>query len=809
LFRLRLVSLVMKRLCPMLGVVFALFVLGGSHRPTATSSGASGRTEVVVALSAPPLARAPRGSARIDAQQRMFRSALELRLPDARVRWRYRLVQNGFAVTLPQREVSLLRDLPGVRQIYASAPYGPQLDQSPEQIGAPAVWGPGLETAGEGVKIGIIDSGVDPSHPFFDPTGYAMPAGFPKGQRGFTTAKVIVARSFPPPGAKPRAKLAFSSGDASHGTHVAGIAAGNSGTRASGGRVVSGVAPKAYIGSYKVFVPTVSGISPNANSPEIVAAVEAAVSDGMDVINFSGGEDEIEPSRDIVALALDAAAAAGVVPVVAAGNEYNDAGAGSVSSPGNSAKAITVGAVEANGIPPTSVHAEFSSVGPTPISLRLKPDVVAPGVDILSSVPGGWSSISGTSMASPHVAGAAALLRQRHPDWTVADIKSALVETGVGVRLEENSVRLAGPAYAGGGLISLPQADQPLVFAEPSELSWGLQRPGSDVTSSLQLADAGGGAGTWQVSVDDWTELPGSRVVVPDTVDVPGQLSVELSVSDLGLQGDASGFVTLRRGADVRHIPFWGRVAAPALGRHRALPLTQTGIHSGTTRGQPAYVSRYRYPEDPRGLGVHTQLGGPEIVYRIRIAKMVANFGVVITKQEDKSAIEPRVVSQLDENRLTGFAALPVVENPYLPEYGARVLAAAALSPRPGEYGIVFDSPRASGAGKFTFRYWVNDVTPPTVRLRTRSVQRGDPVRLRVTDAGSGVYPSSISAQFDGETVEHRYASGRLRIPTAGLAPGTHRLRIRVSDYQETHNIENVARILPNTRFFRTTFRVR
>ena len=150
----------------------------------------------------------------------------------------------------------------------------------------------------------------------------------------------------------------------------------------------------------------------------------------MDVLNLSIGEPELEPRRDIVALALDAAAAAGVVSVVAAGNDFNDLGAGSISSPANSERAITVGAVEVGGTAPRGTHASFSSVGPTTISLRLKPDVAAPGVDVLSSVPAGWSSFSGTSMASPHVAGAAALLVQRHPSWTVAQIKSALVQTG-------------------------------------------------------------------------------------------------------------------------------------------------------------------------------------------------------------------------------------------------------------------------------------------------------------------------------------------------------------------------------------------
>ena len=348
-------------------------------------------------LESPPLARAPGGHAAIAGEQRLFRQELAERLPAAEIGWRYRLVANGFSLSLPSSELARLRTLPGVRDVLPAGSYAPQLSATPQQIGAPALWGQALDTAGQGVKIGIIDSGIDVGHPFFDPTGYAMPAGFPKGQERFTTAKVIVARVFAPKSATaPSARVAFSDDDASHGTHVAGIAAGNADTPAGGGRRVSGIAPRAYLGNYKVFVETSSGLSPNANSPAIVAAIEAAVADGMDVINFSGGEPEIEPSRDIVARALDAAAAAGVVPVVAAGNDYNDFGAGSVSSPANSEGAIAVGAVEIASSPTTRTHAEFSSVGPTTISLRLKPDVAAPGVDVLSSVPGGgWSGIFG------------------------------------------------------------------------------------------------------------------------------------------------------------------------------------------------------------------------------------------------------------------------------------------------------------------------------------------------------------------------------------------------------------------------------
>ena len=392
--------------------------------------------------------------------------------------------------------------------------------------------------------------------------------------------------------------------------------------RAADGRRISGVAPRAYLGNYKVFVETDDGLSPNANSPAIVAAIEAAVADGMDVINFSGGEPEIEPSRDIVALALDAAAAAGVVPVIAAGNDYNDFGAGSVSSPANSEGAIAVGAVEITGT--KREHADFSSVGPTTISLRLKPDVAAPGVNVLSSVSGGgWAEFSGTSMASPHVAGAAALLRQRHPAWTVEQLKSALVQSGVD-SVDERG-RTAGPRFQGGGVVALQRADRPLLFARPTAISFGLMARGQDATQTVGLEDAGGGAGTWSVARVVFN-APGGRAVrltLPPTVTVPGELNVSASVARGSAPGDLDAYVELRRGADVRRVPVWARVTTAALARHKTLALSKPGLYRGSTLGQGSFVTRYRYPEDPSGVDVTTTLRGPERVFRLRLTKPV------------------------------------------------------------------------------------------------------------------------------------------------------------------------------------------
>jgi hypothetical protein len=385
-------------------------------------------------------------------------------------------------------------------------------------------------------------------------------------------------------------------------------------------------------------------------------------------------------------------------------------------------------------------------------------------------------------------------------------VKSALVQSGIDATSARG--KALGPLVQGGGVVALGRADSPLLFASPTAVSFGLVSRGETRTTPVALAD-GGGAGTWTVVRVLRDSTAGVRVTVPGTVEVPGTFEVGITVSPSAPAGDVDGYLELRQAANVRRVPFWGHVTTRALAGHRTTPLPRAGTYRGTTVGQPALVARYRYPATPRGLGVTTILRGPERVYTIRLRKAVANLGVVITSRAPGSRVEPRVVAGLDENRLTGFAALPVVYNPYLDQFRDLVPAAGALSPVPGEYALVFDSGTRSGAGRFTFRYWVNDVTPPTVHIRTRTVSRGAPLRIAASDAGSGVYPGSIEARVDGDDVRATFRDGIVSVPTAGLARGTHRLRISVSDYQETKNTENVARILPNTRTVSTTFSVR
>jgi len=787
---------------------------------------ASGRTEVVVTLTAPGLADAVQQSrvltvrakaARLDlqspasisylqeltARQDAVARRIERAIPSARVRWRYKIVLDGLAVVLPSSELPKLARIGGVTAVYPDTKYHLADAQSEALIGADQLWGlPDFSTAGQGIKIGIVDEGIDQAHPFFDPTGYVYPAGYPKGNTAFTTPKVIVARAFAPPGETWQyANTPFDPLLSDHATHVAGIAAGDyttTGTPSS--QPISGIAPRAYLGNYKALTVPTGQFGLDGNAPEIAAAIEAAVADGMDVVNLSLGEPEIEPARDVVVAALNGAAKAGVVPTIAAGNEFQDFGSGSISSPGTASGAITTAAVAKN-----DVIAPFSSGGPTPVTLAMKPDVSAPGVSILSSVPprlGTWSQFSGTSMAAPHVAGAAALLRQRHPDWSVQQIKSALELTGKPVL--DATLRSEVPtSREGGGLIQLPAANNPLIFADPSGLSFGLLRINSSATRTVQLTDAGGGAGAWAVSAAIQDPTSGVHVTAPTSVTVPGALAVTATASPDAAQADVTGFVVLQQGSNTRRIPFWLRSERPRLDKPSAM-LRKAGIYKGNTKLGGSRVSSYRYPDNPTGDGVTNNLPGPEQVFRVVLSKRVANFGVVVTGHAHGVEVTPRIVFPGDENHLVGVPALPINENPYEDTFGQLESVSAVIAPASRAYDVVFDTRGKSQAGPFTFRLWINDTAPPTVKVSGTAAGR---VTLSVRDAGSGVDPSSLSLRVDGAKHPLSYSSGKVTI--SGLSAGKHALELTVGDYQETKNMETFGGILPNTRVYRATVTVR
>jgi len=178
--------------------------------------------------------------------------------------------------------------------------------------------------------------------------------------------------------------------------------------------------------------------------------------------------------------------------------------------------------------------------------------------------------------------------------------------------------------------------------------------------------------------------------------------------------------------------------------------------------------------------------------------------------RDDLSDCRDRIVRAGDEQRQVGYTSLPFNLNPYLPSFLAPRPASGALRPAPGLYDVVFDTPSRAAAGRFTFRFWIDDTTPPTLALAPRSPRAGAELVVRARDAGSGLDPRSLVARVDGkERAAFVGGSGEIRVDLTGLRRGRHRLSLQASDYQETRNMENVPQILPNTRLLNANFTIR
>jgi subtilisin family serine protease len=314
---------------------------------------------------------------------------------NTKVGFGYKTAFNGVALRTRRWFVEEMKKLPYIQSVHEDKEVKTLDNESNHIIGADSVW-LRLGVTGKGIIIGIIDTGVDYLHP-------ALGGGFGPN------SKVIGGYDFVNDDADPM-------DDNGHGTHVAGISAGNGGG-------LKGVAPDAKLIALKVLDAEGSG-----KNSWVIAGIERALdpdknpstNDAVHVINLSlGGSGDPD---DPLSQAVDNAASSGVVCVVAAGNS---GGYQTISSPGGARRALTVGATDK-----IDVLASFSSRGPSTNIFGIKPDVVAPGVDINSAKMGGGEvRFSGTSMAAPHVAGAAALLLERNPSWTPEVLKAALMES--------------------------------------------------------------------------------------------------------------------------------------------------------------------------------------------------------------------------------------------------------------------------------------------------------------------------------------------------------------------------------------------
>lgn len=477
----------------------------------------------------------------------------------------YQNVFDGFSVEGPSEKLQILKKEPAVLHSSPVVFYTSQISESVPFIGGEDVRGVfdsgNHRLTGKDVKVAIIDTGIDYRHPDL--------------YRNYRGGYDLIDGDKDPMETK-----ASHGSETMHGTHVAGIIAANG--------KLKGIAPEADIIAYRALGPGGMG-----TSDQVIAAIDKAIEEKVDIINLSLGNNVNGPDWP-TSLALDRAVESGIVAVTSSGNA--GPAVWTVGSPGTSAKAISVGAsspplqmpylkmsgvkelipmntlqgakpwdfksldtivlggkgkkeelndsmqdkivliergkitftekvynakqqgakaviiynnVEGNfsgsleiplDIPVVSISkqaglvikeqmkqhpkirtiykkeqdelAAFSSRGPVTNTWAIKPDVVAPGVAIDSTVPKGYLALQGTSMAAPHVAGACALIKQAHPKWTPEQIKASLMNTAI--PLEDKQHEKLNPIEQGTGRINVKDAVEAEVLVYPGSLTFGL-----------------------------------------------------------------------------------------------------------------------------------------------------------------------------------------------------------------------------------------------------------------------------------------------------------------------------------------------
>ncbi|MFD9033964.1 S8 family serine peptidase [Streptomyces sp. NPDC059567] len=362
------------------------------------------------------------------------------------------------------------RSASGLKKLWLDRKVEATLERSTKQVHAPEAWAAGFD--GKGTKVAVLDTGADVEHP--DLKGRVV------ASENFTDSDTADDRQ-------------------GHGTHTISTV-GGSGAASDGKK--KGVAPGAELLNGKVLNDSGSGAT-----SWIIAGMEWAVAQGADVVSMSLGNPAETDCTDPMSIAAEELAQnEGTLFVVAAGN--TGPSLNTVSSPGCAPSVLTVGATDRD-----DSTAYFSSRGPTTLGHTLKPEIAAPGVGISAAAAGGrgvyaYQGMSGTSMATPHVAGAAAIVKQRHPDWTAQQIKAALVSSA-------QSDVPGDVREVGGGRLDVKAAiDQTVLGADAVQggtFNW--PQDDSDRTSvSVPYTNTSGKAVTLTLAVEKVTGNDGSRV---------------------------------------------------------------------------------------------------------------------------------------------------------------------------------------------------------------------------------------------------------------------------------------------------------
>jgi subtilisin family serine protease len=456
------------------------------------------------------------------------------------------------------------------------------LDVTRRMIGTDPAWAAGYD--GAGATVAVLDTGIDETHP--DLAG-----------------KVVERQNF---------VEGEDTGDGyGHGTHVASIIAGTG--AASEGRL-AGVAPKAKLINGKV-----CNRDGECYHSSIIAGMEWAATRAP-VINMSLGGGFTDGTDPLSSALNDISRRTGALFVVSAGNENANASEPqpvTVTSPASADLALAVAAVGPGPQGQGSSMAWFTSIGPRMGDQAIKPEISAPGVEVKaaraanttmgSPVPGyndRYTSASGTSMAAPAVAGAAAILRGQHPDWTAQQLRDALTSTTRAI----GSGDVRYPVHwRGAGLLDVSRAATQPVHAT-GILNLGSarypQQPGTSLSGTVDYTNTGPAPITLRLALEDlrqapkdfegtadtpWTP-PAGAVSVPETVTVPAGGSVTAQVRvDVSKAPYGTVFGVLRATAD------GGVEVGTTLGFTREPDMKQLTMRAIDRSGEPVTTTLWSY----------------------------------------------------------------------------------------------------------------------------------------------------------------------------------------------------------------------
>lgn len=513
----------------------------------------------------------------------------------------------------------------GITAIHLDGKVQATLDSSVDYIDAPEAWADGY--SGEGVTVAVLDTGYDDTHP--DLQGRVL-----GDSKSFVPGEEVDAD---PNG---------------HGTHVASTVAG---TGAASDGTHRGVADGAQL-----LVGKVLGADGSGQDSWIIEAMEWAAQRAP-IVSMSLGSVEASDGTDLMAESLDAISReTGALFVVAAGN----AGAPeTIGAPGSAVEAFTVGSVD----DPSGELSYFTSQGPLSRSGALKPDVTGPGNDVTaarssdSGGEGAYISMSGTSMATPHVAGAAAILLGAHPDYTTAQLKAALASTATDVGYN---------AYQGGsGVIDVDAALEAPVVASGSGdfgmLAWGEEpTPVERVVEFTNRTDA---ALTVALEATLTDVTPGGDDAAPPSTGIAFD-ALALSADTLAIDPGKTASVTMT--VDPSKVPAGTQLAGALVGSVDGTPVTRTAL--GTIAeserydltltatdfaGQPA--ATYAFLWDPATQFAEPVYVDGETTLRLRKGQYTVMSYMELNRTPDTIAtvLTGDPVVTLDQDRAVAFDA--------------------------------------------------------------------------------------------------------------------------------------------------------